>query len=480
MFHSKPLFRLVLLPLAFLVLVGAGPIWANVYASGLNKTSGMSFNYILNENADNGVQVQVWEVGGGMVYSENLGPQAKGTRSWTWSGTGGQLGKSYKVKVVASDDGYSSWTKTSVDNVFNNFYSPRGVAVNRNPDSQYFGRVYVSESIGGLTAAGRTTQDGLYLLNADLTDAVGQGDIARSGGVAWSTTNSPFRVEVGPDNSVYLSDWSDLHSGLWVGDPDFVSASELLDSTGRDATGMNTTHGSISDFVVEGTGANRKIYTADEDLPSSTSGQRGSIWRYDVGTSTFFTGPPSGILYDDLARGNLVFNYYNGLIHANDGTWWYSQDRSGGSTDTLHSLMQFSADGSTVLWRSVPDMAANSLADPLRRTRGLAYDPVRNYLALATYNAGKVLIFDPVSKTILATITTASNATNRDVAFDAAGNLYIVDNVNERLWTWSPGEGANSFTTESWFTFDIVPEPSSLAALLLGLPALFIRRRRKA
>ncbi|MGC8861328.1 MAG: PEP-CTERM sorting domain-containing protein [Armatimonadota bacterium] len=463
---------------AAVVLTGlaAAPAAANVYASGLKQTGPNSLSFILNENADLGVTIQVWQVGGGMVYSESLGAKAKGTHTWAWNGSGASPGNVYKVKIVASSSGYSSWTKISTDTPLTNFYSPRGVAVNTNPGSQYFGRVYVSESLGGTCAAGRTVQDGIYILNADLSDAVGQGDNARTGGVAWSTTNSPFRVNVGPDNNVYVCDWSDLHSGLWMGDPDFNTATELLDSTGRDANGMNTTHGSISDFVVEGTGASRKIYTADEDLPSSTSGQRGSIWRYDIGENDSFSGAPSGLLYDDLGTGgNLIFNYYNSLVRANDGTWWYSQDRSGSSTDTLLSLMQISADGSTVLWRSVPDLAANSGADPVRRTRGLAYDPVRNYLALATYNAGKVHIFDPVTKTIITSITTVSNATNRDVAFDAAGNLYIVDNVNERLWVWSPGEGPNSFTTESWFT---IPEPSSLAALLLGLPLIAWRRRK--
>jgi len=453
----------------------ASSAWANVYASGLRQIAPDTASYILNEDADAGVTVEVWKVGGGMVYSENLGAQAKGTHSWTWNGTGYTPGSTYQMKIRASSAGYGTWTKLTTNTTLNNFYSPRGVSVNRNPGSQYFGRIYVSESVGGTTAAGRVTQDGIYMLNADVTDAVGQGNTARNGGVAWSTTNSPFRVEVGPDNNVYLGDWSDLHSGLWMGDPDFVSATELLDSTGRDSTGMNTTHGSISGFVVEGSGAARTIYTCDEDLPSPTSGQRGSIWRYDIGTNSSFSGPPSGLLYDDLGTGgNLIFNYYNDLVRASDGTWWYSQDRSGGSTDYLLSLMQISADGTSVLWKSVPALASNSAADPLRRTRALAWDPVHDWLALATYNAGKVLIFDDDTKTIVATIEMGSTATNRDVAFDAAGNLYVVDNITERLQIWSPPDGPNSFTTDSYF--DIVPEPATV--LLLGVPALFLRRRR--
>lgn len=453
----------------------AGPLWANVYASGLEQTGPNSFSYVLNEDASNGVTVEVWKVGGGLVHSETLGAQTKGAQSWTWDGTGYTAGDTYTVKVNASSAGYASWTKTTANTTENNFYSPRGVDVNKNANSPYFGRIYVGESVGGTCSAGRVVQDGIYILKADVTDAVGQGDTSRTGGVTWGTTNSPFRVSVGPDDRVYVTDWSDLHSGLWVGDADFNSATEVLDSTGRDATGLNATHGSISAVHVEGVGAARTIYTIDEDYPLASSGQRGSIWRYDIGDNATFSGAPSAALYDDAAAGNLILNYYNDFVRASDGTWWVSQDRSGSTTDTLSSLMQISADGTTVLWKSIPSLAANSATDPVRRTRGLAWDPVNDYLALATYNAGKVLIFDDDTKAIIATIEMGTTATNRDIAFDAAGNLYVVDNATERLQIWSPGTGANSFMTETWFT--IVPEPAAIA--LLGLGGLVCLRRRQ-
>ena len=474
MIQRKPLFGLLGLLVAGMV-AQAAPAWANVYASGLSKTGDKSLNYTLNEDATTGVSVQVWQVGGGVVYSENLGAQTKGVHNWTWNGNGGQDGKTYTVKVVASSTGYSSWTKTSVDGALNSFYSPKGVAVNRNQNSQYFGRVYVSEGAGGSTAS-RTTQDGIYMLNADLSDAIGQGSTAKTGGVTWaSSSSSPFRMEVGPDDSVYVCDWADTHSGLWMGDGNFDSVAAVLDNTGLNGDGMNATHGSISGFVVSGTGSSRKIYTVDEDLDSANEG---SIWRYDIGTGTVFTGAPSAKVYDDAANGDLILNSNNDIIQANDGTFWVTQPRAGGSADTLLSLMQVSADGKSVLWSSVPQLAAHSDVDPLKRTYGIAYDPVNDMIALATYNSGQVLIFDPNTKSIVSSFTTVASANNRDLAFDAAGNLYVVDNTNERLWAYSPS-GANSYTTQSWFTFNGVPEPSSFAALLLGLPGLYLIRRRK-
>jgi flagellar hook assembly protein FlgD len=82
-----------------------------------------SLSYILNEDANTGVAMQVWQVGGGMVHSENLGGQTKGTHNWAWNGTGYVPGNSYKIKIVASDDGYGGWTKISVDQTSTSFFS---------------------------------------------------------------------------------------------------------------------------------------------------------------------------------------------------------------------------------------------------------------------------------------------------------------------------------------------------------------------
>ena len=137
---------IVLLLMAAFVVGLATPTWANVYASGLVKTGDVTFSYILNENADTNVRIEVWKVGGTMVYSEDLGPQTKGAQSWAWNGNGAQPGQNYTVKVVAADDGYGGWTKISTDATSTSFYLPVGVSVNKMQSSANFGKIFVSNA----------------------------------------------------------------------------------------------------------------------------------------------------------------------------------------------------------------------------------------------------------------------------------------------------------------------------------------------
>ena len=482
----------------------SGAAFGNVYATNLSQSASsldwagagqtVGLGYLLNEDATTGVTVQVLNAGNAVVRTFSVGPQTRGSYSVAWDGKDDSNARvapgNYSFRVTAAATGYSSWTEIGPSTEQTSFYSPRGVDVNKDPTSKYYGRVYVAESIGGLTTAApanRTTQDGVYMLNADGTDAVGQGSTARTGGLTFGGSSSPYRLICGPEDKVYVTDWSDTNSNLYVGNADFSSANELLDSTGRASSGKAANHGSIPTAYVEGVGANRTVYTMDEDFDAGSDtahGGIGSILKYDVGTATTHTGQPS-IFYDDGAQGTLkgvIQNYNDDMTRASDGTWWVTQQRAGG-TDTLASLIQISADGTTVLWKSVPALGANSSGDPLKNAVSLAWDPVHDYLAVGTYNSSKVFIFDDDTKTIIATITLggSSSSASRDVAFDAAGNLYVVNNTIERLKIYSPGDGANSFATDSLAplgAISVIPEPATLLCLGLGAVAVLRRRSR--
>src|SRR5436190_600797 len=95
--------------------------------------------------------------------------------------------------------------------------------VNRRPASPYFGRIYVANARSAVTATGRPTGDGIYILNADGTDAVGQGDTALTGGLDMATggTSMPWRLTIGEnDDMLYICDWADSDGNLYRVDPD--------------------------------------------------------------------------------------------------------------------------------------------------------------------------------------------------------------------------------------------------------------------
>jgi hypothetical protein len=458
------------------LLAAPATTFANVYPSALRQSANsfnpgaaenVTLNYVLNEDAT-GVTIDILNSSSAVVKTFSPGAQVKGTQSVIWDGTDNSAvvlpDGDYSFRVTSTGTNRTSWSPIFTDVVTNNFFLPRGVAVNKNANSPYYGRVYVTESGASTTspappnntdpvntAAGRSVTSGVYMVNADLTDTgIAGGTGVHTGGVTWiaNSQSSPYKVAVGPDDSVYVTDWADAHSGLWQAPGDLSGTwTEALDNTARAASGLNATHGSISDVVVTGTGANRKIYTADEDfIPAG--GSTGSVPRYDIGTQTTFTGAPSGFAYVDGVGAdttvNRIQNFQNGMAFDNAGNLWLTQNRSVSQTGTLPSLIQIDPSGA-VIFASVPDLAASTIGDPLRGNFGIDYDPFTGLLAVATAQnvtggQGLVILFDTISKTIIDQFTfdATSATTNTDVAFDALGNLIVTNRTKERVRVWAP------------------------------------------
>ena len=158
---------------------------ANIYASELSINQANEFRFTLNENASS-VFITIYKEGEALT-NHNAGALAKGIQTIAnpfgpidydaWSVTASSRPVAYPVKI-------------SDDTPIFQFYSGRAVAVDNNPESPFFGRVYVSESAGGLISEGtpvnpRTTQKGIYILDAALTDVTNQGADSYAGNITW-------------------------------------------------------------------------------------------------------------------------------------------------------------------------------------------------------------------------------------------------------------------------------------------------------
>lgn len=444
------------------------------YATGV-KLEGGVLTFILNENADS-VKVIAGAV------SKDLGALNKGTISTN-------LGISGAFRIEVSRSAAGGWVQTSDDNnIFVRFNSPRGVAVNKNPASPYFGRVYVANSAAGTTTGVvRSVGDGIYVLNADQSDALGQGNTALNGGANFSAggTSSPYRVTVGEDDNLYICDWSDAAGNLIQTDPNLSAgsakfvlkplASASAPGNGAVPVGLDNTHGSVAAAVVLGSAAagTLKVYTVDEDYQTdreaATATEINSIWEYTIGSAALpypelparkISSPAIAFVSQtmDLARGP------NGFLYTTDrrsaGAQAGLQVVDPAEPDPALAVKFNSLDASFALG-STFDYLAESGAVTVS-TDGKWVAVLRNATPGTTpaSGAGNEVVLAPLVSGIpdLAARVTfpafGATAAGRAIAFDAAGNLHVVSSGFGLYRVFSPG-GTTVATTTSDGQFNV-------------------------
>ena len=420
---------------------------ATPYACDITNSAGV-VSFRLNEAADN---VKVISSGG--AVTNDLGPGVKGV---TVANLGVAAGT---VKIMVTRSVPAGYTQTTVDTFqdansiyVNKFEQPRGIVVNKNPGSPSFGRIYIANGQVGTTAVGgRQTIDGIYMLNSDDTVALDTGITPRTAGLPFTTTGdtaSPFRLTIGKDdNLLYICDLSDPSGGLWVTDLDVATnstATNVLWQIGDLAAGA-TNHGSIYSAVVEGSlaGGNLTVFTMDEDLtPTKTA------WRYDVNS-----GPlPSSAAQISLGQG--MTNTAIDLVKGGSSNYLYASqnNRTGtGNGPTVQpSIRVFKADGTTItnsLDASRQFLANPSAADILQNTTALDISPDGTTLALLRGTTfGSVLlvpltngVFNFAATNSFSLGTSGASDNNRDIAYDAVGNLYVINTATEWFRIFSKG-----------------------------------------
>ena len=357
----------------------------------------------------------------------------------------------FQVRIIHVGSGVISKNSPTVA-----FNAARGVAVNNNPASPYFGWVYVANGSAGSKGAG------MFAFSSDLTDILGQGNTAKTGGYPFPGGGSaPYHTSVAPDDSVLVGDWTDASGNLLSMPPDLSSFSYALkqiQGLAASPVGSNNVHGSIMGAFMTGTGANRKLYTMDEDYQTdptaSAATEWNSVWEYDIGAAS---GPWSNAPNRKLMTPYLAtFNGQIGKVEVY-GHYLYANERRS-------SLPQHSAyivdlnnlqDPSTFTGVTPWGMAWTSQGESL--AEGYSDDVLRDTMTTSVSPDGKwfAAIIASGSGTITAPDgSTFANAANdiilipltngipniparqvfrfggalfgRDLAFDAAHNLYCV------------------------------------------------------
>jgi uncharacterized surface protein with fasciclin (FAS1) repeats len=451
---------------------------AVAYATSLTNDNG-TISFRLNDSADS-----VKVISGGTTTND-LGALPAGLHTFSLGITG-----SFQVSVFkSSGPGYLLGTYSQIGSDTNRlltFVNQRGVAVNKNPASPYFGRIYVSVSQGGSnTTSTRVVTDGIYVLNADQTDALGQGDTALTGdlGPSFAGTNpptptppnpeGPHRLFVGADDRLYVGDFGDTNGSLYVMGPDVTGGENLFPGpTGSGFPLFNSsgkTHGSIAAAHVEGSlsAGNLVVYVIDEDLQSNkdsnTQNERNSIWRWDIGAGPL---PTTNSPVKVSSFGITFAAQLTDLARGPDGKFYKSQRRAepADPVGSSANIFVISNDGATNLWNSLTEsrkLANNQgVTDLVNETCALDVSPDGQSLAALRRDTNSISIFplsggipDMTNRVVVPTLP--GIVAGRDLGFDAAGNLYYVSSGQGLLRILSPG-GPSTAVTGSDGTFAVL------------------------
>jgi hypothetical protein len=211
---------------------------ANVYATDIqlntnltgpvHVSGGTSFTltYHLNDNATAGVTINILS-GTTVVSTTNIASPNAGTltglNTVSLNAPGGN--GTYSVSIIAASTGYTNWQQ--INPLTTNYVAvfPLGMAVDKNTNSPYYGRVVVSCGIAA-TANGVSQQCGLYKFNADGTPAdegsfgyanfttndaglVGTNQMAPTTMPGFGQWRNPSVVRIGEDDRIYWQDNSD-------------------------------------------------------------------------------------------------------------------------------------------------------------------------------------------------------------------------------------------------------------------------------
>jgi len=458
--------RFVLSVVTFLFLTLTGvTVKAAPYASCVTVTNG-TVQFYLNESGGN-VTV-TYEDGStnasfnGQTTGLNLaaGPYTFQLNSHTgYAISVFKLGNGVPFQISNDSSNFAYWPGT-----------PRGMAVNQNPQvGRLFGRIYAGCAGQGGTNAG-AKYPGLYAMNADLSDALGQGTNPFASGYYGSAANSqaPYKMRVAPDNSLLVVDGYAANGGNLLDFSPDLSSSNFIFSQSQ-APGIHGDFVGTPDLLMTNIGgvSSNTLWVFDSGMgapstatfgPGTGAGYYNCGYAYYIGTNSYFpyTNAPNYAYSVGLSGINEV-THVEGDI-GKDGKIILGFERQNLSNPTIQIL---SADGSTYLWDSWVDTGGASDpwsglvsvgADAGGTYAGVRESPDGRFLAAVDTDNGFTVanltngIPDDTSLFGIADSATTyytqvggNTGNSRGMDWDAADNLYEISSGQNQLRSFSLG-----------------------------------------
>lgn len=389
-----------------------------------------TYTLTFNLTGDANARIELTPVNGdGETITVGAGAYNSGPNSYAINAT--DLNGDYNWRVVVENEAVPR-----VNTIYKSDVPANGVVLDLNPESEFFGNVYVS---------GWDPARGIYQFTPDLIKVNNQPYQAQT----WDTSlgASPYRMGILPSGTVLTSDFGDKQGGIYKFNPAEPDAAKesLFAGTINPASGEWTYEGKVlggstPGLSVIGTGADTRLYTFQEDYPSNYKltmccyniGEDEKITRipektFDDISSRMINGNVDVVATDKcLITGQLRYDPNNTkavpvfLISDLEGNVLINS----GSIETIKGglgTIGCTRDGSRFVFQDNVGMV---------HVARLEYEPEASYNEEFTFN-----VLD----------AGGSNTATYQMAFDPAGNLYVANRSSFRVFAL-PQESAEAAT----------------------------------
>ena len=327
-----------------------------------------------------------------------------------------------------------------------NFYLPQGVAVDNNPESSTFSKIYIAESTDGASDGGSARADnqkrGIFIYDqtlAELNPTSNVGIIPNNVTLTNTTRNALKRIAINPKTNEVAFAYNVSPAAVWA-----VSTENVAGEATNLLKGLNFEYCNSLCFDENGI-----LYIFDNGAGYPA---KGSLYK-------IVHGEKITIFSENSKYGNAD----NSLASDGRGGLWIAQNRS--KLDGFNQLAHVSASG--VIDFEVNSTTTHGFAS-LETSRGaMAYNPRENILAIGCGASSTIgvslyqVTYDPSTgvpslEYIGATPSLGKNV--EGIAFDYAGDLYALSANTERFYKFTLPTDENICT---------VPAPAS-EKLVLG------------
>ena len=357
-------------------------------------------------------------------------------------------------------------------------YCPHGLAIDTDPESEYFGRILVADAMNVVKDKtgylGSGIGAGLHAFNpsftTDSTVYTGGNDFTR---ILASNGYQPWRVKISEDGRIFVSSldlngvvvW-EVSKDLQTWTPVIAGTNDATDHNIYDADG-NFVAGINCSMDVTGSGENLKLLlysTNNKGIAFNQSGYR--LDEYALGTATTWTGAPKNILEGGkfgLVHTNVEF------IYDGEGGYWFGGSRAGNAGQP--NLVHINAEGVQDYYTEDASLYGG---DGVLVHNGMLFKgKARSSSTVGNFGVWTIGKDAEGNTTLTEKWSVSANGIGRNLnefAVDYAENLYVVGNSGEKIIAYAlPYSGQVETPAAAKYAFQLegaVVEPVELVGVV--------------